>query len=248
MTKWQKISFRVFIAFFALAVMFSYVVNSGLLAKSEKPWHMQPFIDEDSLSASYMQKYSLLDKMPILSKVRDSSKVTVVILVDAWGVPFDETQLETDFDTFRDVPHKEYLHYRMANRTKHAENAEYHHGDSSSVYLFGGDSLEYNRREYLPGLGFSQSIFCQNCGDEVMFAKLDSLLMERNSTYVAMTTQDARDGNREKLSGILTAIANLAKKHAEVQFIIMGTHRPNLGEPEIRRIHYAHWVPVVVVR
>lgn len=247
MTKWQKISFRVFIAFFALAVMFSYVVNSGLLAKSEKPWHMQPFIDEDSLSASYMQKYSLLDKMPILSKVRDSSKVTVVILVDAWGVPFDETQLETDFDTFRDVPHKEYLHYRMANRTKHAENAEYHHGDSSSVYLFGGDSLEYNRREYISELGFTQTEFCARCGDKAMFAKLDSLLSERNVTYVAMTTQDAHDGNREKLSETLTAIANLAKKHTNVQFIVMGTHRPNLGTPEIRRVHYAHWVPVVVV-
>ena len=248
MTRWQKISFWVFIVFFALAVVFSYVVNSGLLTKSEKPWHMQPFVDEDSLSASYMQKYSLLDKMPILSKVRDSSKATVVILVDAWGVPFDETQLETDFAAFNEVPHKKYLHYRMANRTKHAENAEYHHGDSSSVYLFGGDSLEYGRKGYLPGLGFSRSIFCQDCGDGVMFAKLDSMLMERNFTYMAMTTQDARNGNREKRGETLTAIVNLAKRHADVQFIVMGTHRPNLGRPEVRRVHYAHWVPVVVVR
>ncbi|MCQ2120343.1 MAG: hypothetical protein MJY78_00750 [Fibrobacter sp.] len=247
MTRWQKVGFRVFIAFFVLAVAFSYVVNSGLLEKSGKPWHMQPFVDEDSLSVSYMQKYSLLDKMPILSKVRDSSKATVVILVDAWGVPFDESQLEMDFAAFKDIPHKEYLHYRMANRTRHAENAEFRNSLGNGFYLFGGDSLEYGRNGYADSLGYVEKIFCQHCDDAVMLAKLDSVLQMSDKRIFALTTQDSRLGERKKLLNTLKMIARLAEKHPGILFIVQGTHRPTLGDPKIRRQHYAKWVPVVVM-
>lgn len=247
MTKWQKFNFRIFVVLFIMAVVFSYIVNSNLFEKSTKPWHMQPFIDEDVLPESYVEKYEVLGKDPIGLKFYDSTRIMVEILVDAWGVPMDETLLSADFDIFKGVEHQEYLHVRMANRTKHAEKAELHHRDSNSVYLFGGDSLEYGRNEYVHELNFEQSIFCQKCGDDKTFSELDSLLAVGEKKYIAMTTQDARDGNRDALRKTLRQVAEIAKKYPQIYFIVQGTHRPILGKPEIRRQHFAKWVPVVTI-
>lgn len=247
MTRWQKSNFCVFIAFFVLAVVFSYVVNSTIFEKSGKPWHMQPFTDEDALSTSYLEKYEILGKQRVSIRFADTSRVVVLILVDAWGVPFDEKLMADDFAIFQSVPHKEYLHVRMANRTKHAENAEFRNDLGKGVFLFGGDSLEYGRLVYVDSLGYVEKIFCQYCEDAVIFAKLDSVLQTSERRTFAMTTQDSRLGEREKLRNTLKMIANLAESYPEIRFIVQGTHRPILGEPKIRREHFAKWVPVVVL-
>lgn len=245
MNKKRKIGFRIFVSTFAFAVIFSYVVNSSLFEKTEKPWHMQPFANEDVLAANYTDQYEVLEK--IGNRFNDSSRVTVRILVDAWGVPFERALLEEDFAIFGKIPHKELLHVRMANRTRHAEFAELRNLAGTGIYLFGGDSLEYGRNLYIDSLGYSEKIFCQKCDDTIMLAKLDSAIDSSEETFFALTTQNARNGAREQLHNTLVSIATLAQKHPQVRFIVQGTHRPILGTPEVRKQHYAKWVPLVIL-
>lgn len=257
MNKFQKLGFRIFVAFFVFAVVFSYVVNSSFFEKSAKPWHMQPFTNEESLSTPYLDRYEVLQSLYGFVPDENSSRKVVRILVDAWGVPFDESLLEDDFAVFGNIPHKAYLHVRKANRTRHAEFAELRifadsAAPSNGIYLFGGDSLEYGRNIYIDSLGYLQKFFCQKCTDSVMVAVLDSVLTaaEGDSVslvkHVAWTTQDSRDGDRAKLHATLRLIAAVARKHPEARFIVQGTHRPILGDPKIRRESFAHWVPAVI--
>lgn len=257
MTRLQRISLLFFAVFVVLAVVLSYLMGATLFEKQDKPWHMQPFIDADSLTAEYAGKYELLDRRALLPKFVDSSRVTISILVDAWGVPFDENLLAEDFAIFKDVSHREFLHHRLANRTRHAEFAELRiPGDSTrphdGIYLFGGDSLEYGRNLYIDSLGYGVRLFCQKCPDNLMAATLDSVLtavagdsasLVKN---IAWTTQNSRDGDRAKLHTTLHLIADVARRHPEARFIVQGTHRPILGDPKIRRESFAHWVPAVI--
>lgn len=257
MSRLQKIGLVAFSVFVAFAVTFSYLTKSQFIKMPEKPWHMQPFIDADSLTEGYVSKYELLDRSKLIGQYVDSSLVTVSILVDAWGVPFDENLLAEDFAIFKDLSHREFLHQRLANRTRHAEFAELRiPGDSTrphdGVYLFGGDSLEYGRNLYIDSLGYGLRLFCQKCPDSLMAATLDSVLtavagdsasLVKN---IAWTTQNSRDGDRAKLHTTLRLIADVARKHPEVRFIVQGTHRPILGDPKIRRESFTHWVPAVI--
>ena len=258
MTSLQKKSLAVFSVLFVFAVIFSYLINSQFIKMPDKPWHMQPAIDADSLTEGYVSKYELLDRRKWIGQFADSSRVTVSILVDAWGVPFGESLLAEDFTIFKDVPHKEFLHQRLANRTRHAEFAELRiPGDSTrphdGIYLFGGDSLEYGRNLYMDSLGYGVRLFCQKCPDSVMAAMLDSVLaavtVDTTSPVknIAWTTQNSRDGNRAKLHATLRLIVAVARKHPEARFIVQGTHRPILGDPKIRRESFTHWVPAVVI-
>jgi len=258
MSRLQKVGLVTFVTFVAFAVTFSYLTKSQLVKMPEKPWHMQPFIDADSLTAEYAGNYELFGKGQLFRRLADSTRTTVNILVDAWGVPFEPQLLREDFAVFKDVPHKEYLHYRLVNRTRHAEFAELRISrDSTSsrdgVYLFGGDSLEYGRNLYIDSLGYGVRLFCQKCSDSVMLGKLDSLLSldslfaPEEAKVIALTTQNSRDGDRTKLHATLHIIADVARKHSGVRFIIQGTHRPILGDPKIRRESFTHWVPAMVI-
>ena len=258
MSRLQKIGLVTFSVFVVFAVTFSYLTKSQFIKMPEKPWHMQPFIDADSLTEEYISKYELLDRRKLIGQFADSSRVIVSILVDAWGVPFDGNLLAEDFAVFKDFPHKEFLHQRLANRTRHAEFAELRiPGDSTrphdGVYLFGGDSLEYGRNLHIDSLGYGVRLFCQKCPDGVMAVTLDSVLAavmgDTTSPVknVAWTTQGSRDGDRAKLHATLRLIAAVARKHPEARFIVQGTHRPILGDPKIRRESFAHWVPAVVI-
>jgi len=255
MTKLQKVSLYAFCAFVVLAIALSYLMGATLFADRDKPWHMLPFIDADSLTVEYTDNYRQIDKRNLYGKFADSSRLTVSILVDAWGVPFVSQLLREDFSAFDGLPHKEFLHYRLANRTRHAEFAELRIvADSSApqngIYLFGGDSLEYGRNLYVDSLGYAERVFCQRCADSLMLGKLDSVLSLATDSLplqIALTTQDSRTGNRAKLHATLRLIAEVAKKYPKVQFIVQGTHRPTLGAPKIRRESFAHWVPAIVL-
>jgi len=247
MTKFPKIGFGIFAAFVAFAVVFSYLISAQYIKTGDKPWHMQPFVDADSLTAEYADNYELLGKGQLFRRLADSTRTAVNILVDAWGVPFEPQLLREDFAVFKNVPHKEYLHYRLVNRTRHAEFAELRTNDSSSIYLFGGDSLEYGRNLYIDSLGYAEHVFCQKCSDSLTVASLDSVLFFGTVKTVALTTQGSRDGERAKLHATLRLVAEVAKKYPKVQFIVQGTHRPTLGDPKIRRESFAHWVPAIVL-
>lgn len=247
MTKIQKIGFCFFAAFVTFAVVFSYLINAQYIKQSYKPWHMQPFVDADSLTAEYEGSYELLYRGQLLNRFADTSRMTVSILVDAWGVPFDSAYLREDFDIFKGLQHKEFLRQRLANRTRHAEFAELRLNDSNGVYLFGGDSLEYGRNLYIDSLGYTEHLFCQKCPDSTMFSFLNMVLREGTAKRVALTTQDSRDGDRSKLHSTLHFIAETARSYPNVQFIVQGTHRPILGNPKIRRESFTHWVPALLI-
>lgn len=221
----------------------------------DKPWQLEPFAHEDSLCAQYKADYKILNRNRVSLKETDSLKSVVVILVDAWGVPLDPQKLQEDFILFPKEKSSFALHPRLANRNTHAEGVEFRNFYDNSIYFFGGDSLEYGRNTSMTKLGFEEVVFCQNCVDEVMLAKLDSAitLFEADSAAAqpkmfAWTTQTSRDGDRKKLHETLAGIALIVQKHPEMQFVIQGTHRPILGSPETRRMYHAHWVPAVIVK
>ena len=247
MEKTQKINLAIFLAFIALVIPLSYVLGSDFMGKQEKPWHMQDAIHEDSLSQEYLHKYTILDKVPVALQVELHKEKRVLILIDAWGVPINESRLEKEFNIFSHLPHQFFIHKRLSNRTKHAEHVEFRKNFSDAVYIFGGDSLDYGRKEYVPTLGYTEQFYCQKCSDSAMIVHLDSMLSETQFNTIAWTTQDSRQGDEDKLISLLKNIANLAEKHSTVQFVIQGAHRPILGSPEKRRECYAHWVPVVTV-
>lgn len=216
MEKSQKINIAIFLAFIAFTVPLSYVLGSDFMGKQEKPWHMQDAVHEDSLSQEYLSKYKILDKVPVALQIDRTKEKRVLILIDAWGVPFDEKKLADEFAIFKDVPHKLAIHKRLKNVTKHAEHVEFRADSLDSIVVANG------------------------------FEQLNSLLMVPDYRTMALTIRKSKDGSEEGLQKVLKDIAGLVKKFPDVQFIVQGAHRPILGTPETRRQYYAHWVPVVI--
>lgn len=247
----NKIIFSFFIL--VLLVMSFFSDSAFFFYGVDKPWQLEPFAHEDSLSLFYKNNYKILGKDRVIATEVDSTKAVTVILVDAWGVPLDSSLMKDDFDCFSKNNTLFALHPRLINRNTHAEGVELFNQYGNSTYFFGGDSTEYEGRNYIADRGFNEIIFCQNCGDEVMLAKLDSAIgatiadtSVTQPRMLAWTTQTSRDGNRENLHKTLAGIAKLTQKYPEMQFVIQGTHRPILGTPETRRMYHAHWVPVVI--
>ena len=216
MTKSQKINLAVFLAFIVFVIPLSYIMGSDFMGKQEKPWHMQGAVHEDSLSQEYLGKYKILDKVPVTLQVERSKEKRGLVLIDAWGVPFDEQKLAKEFAIFKDVPHEYAIHKRLKNVTKHAELVEFRADSLDSIFVI--DKL----------------------------SSLDSLLRNSGYKTIALTINDSKEGSEECLRNVLNDIAELMKKFPDVQFIVQGTHRPILGTPETRREYYAHWVPVVI--
>ena len=144
-----------------------------------------------------------------------------MILVDGWGVPYDESLLDANFQIFSGKEVFYAVHKRLFQTTSYAESVEY-----------GNDFKE----GYI--LDVEDSTGCM---------KIDSLISEGSWNRIAWTARGTREGNRDKLHKLLKRLSELADKHPDVQFIIQGTHRPILGTPETRRKYLAPWVPAVFI-
>ena len=248
MRKWQTVNLVVFLVLVIATSTMVYVLEKTTFSVPvEKPWHLSPSIHEDSLSSQYLSKYKILDKKALRRQLYDSSRTNIFILVDAWGVPVRETTLEEEFAIFAKLPHVFALHQRLGARNIHAERVELRDGPENKIYLFGGDSVEYGRPQLIAEIGFKRTLLCQNCGDEVMIEKIDSLLENDSLKFVAWTTQSSRGGDKDSLRKSLKLIAGLALRHPEVNFVVQGSHRPVLCSPEIRNSYKFHWVPVVIL-
>lgn len=130
-----------------------------------------------------------------------------------------------------------------------------------TAFLFGGDSTIQWRYKYIRNIGFQKTHWTDSAtADIAMAAKIDSLLNESNSTkyLIAWTTRDTRfpisdDAVEteklyyERIFGTLQIVADLAKKHPDVRFIVQGDHEPILSPLEFQRKFYRHWVPYVVL-
>ena len=248
MSKWQKINLIIFASLVIVTTTLVYTIDS-MTASSPfgKPWHLQPSEHEDSLSQAYLNRYQILDFKSLHRQLLDSSRTNVFILVDAWGVPIQESVLREEFSYFEKIPHTFALHQRLANRDKHAERVEFRDVLEKKIYLFGGDSTEYMRNQYLRELGYEKLLFCYKCSDSLMISKIDSLLTNDSLRFIAWTTQSSRTGDKDSLRSSLEQIAIFAQRHPDVQIVVQGTHRPTLGTPQTRNAHKSHWVPAVVL-
>lgn len=141
-------------------------------------------------------------------------------------------------------------------------------------FIYGGDSLVQMRNKYIRNVGFDETFFgiSANSGvephtDRESAALLDSLLSVQDSAvrFIAWTTLDTKfplpgfkDPYRidaaavdstytERLASTLRLIADLAKKHPGVRFIVQGDHNPILSPLKFQEKFYKRWVPFVVL-
>lgn len=139
-----------------------------------------------------------------------------------------------------------------------------------TTFLFGGDSAFQWRYKYIERIGFRNAVWTDSvAADGVMAGKIDSLLnasvcdSTADSTcvsrqFVAWTTRDTRfpisddaaETERlyyERLFGTLRIVADLARKHPDVRFVVQGDHEPILSPLEFQAKFYKRWVPYVVL-
>lgn len=128
-------------------------------------------------------------------------------------------------------------------------------------FLFGGDSTIQWRYKYIQNIGFQNAFWTDSATADIeMAAKIDSLLNLPDSVkqFIAWTTRDTRfpisddpvETEKlyyERLFGTLRIIADLAKKHPNVRFIVQGDHEPILSPLEFQAKFYRRWVPFVVL-
>ncbi|MBR2470401.1 MAG: hypothetical protein IKB43_09720 [Fibrobacter sp.] len=210
------------------------------------PWHLTPF-DADSLSQYYKNHYPILDENPLKSILQDSTKSLVMVLIDSWGVPYNEEQLVSDFQMINENNVFYAIHKRRAQNTSLAENTEYGEGFKEGIFLATIGSSDCEQTETVESSLFKQILCCENCDDSRAVATLDSLITDETWSRIAWTARSTREGDRDKLHQLLKELSNLTTKHPDVQFVIQGTHRPILGSPETRRMYLAPWVPAVFV-
>lgn len=143
-----------------------------------------------------------------------------------------------------------------------------------TLFIYGGDSLVQMRNKYIRNVGFGETFFgiSANSGveprtDRESAALLDRLLSVQDSAlrFIAWTTLDTKfplqgfkdpyridaaavdSAYTERLAGTLRLIADLAKKHPNVRFIVQGDHNPILSPLKFQEKFYKRWVPFVVL-
>ena len=138
-------------------------------------------------------------------------------------------------------------------------------------FIYGGDSLVQMRNKYIRNVGFEDVFYGATNGnarsDRESTTMLDSLLSVQDSAlrFIAWTTLDTKfplqgfkdpykidvaavdSAYTERLAGTLQLVANLAKKHPDVRFIVQGDHNPILSPLKFQEKFYKRWVPFVVL-
>jgi hypothetical protein len=244
--KAKKINLLLFGLFLVFLVALPPLFKDRCLSNAERPWQLMPF-GADSLSDFYKEHYPRLESKPLLSYLSDTTKKTVMVLVDGWGVPYDKVMLVSDFLQLSGSKTRFCLHDRFKNITSLAESDEYGTAFANGILLYGGDSLSCSKRKFGTEKRFLQTICFKNYSDTSIVGMVDSLLSDSTWHKIAWTTRQTREGDREILHQVLQGLSMVAKKHSDVQFIIQGTHRPTQGTPETRRKYLAPWVPAAFI-
>ena len=246
MMKKRNINLILFSIFLAFLISLPILCVDRYLSHPDIPWQLAPF-NADSLSHIYKEKYTQLGSDALILSIQDSSRPVVMVLVDGWGVPYDESLLDDDFAKFNKDKIVFSLHKRLLQRTTYAENVEYKQGFINGILLETGDSTTCAEKDREQGSHFKQTLCCINCDDIQALATLDSLTKDGSWKRIAWTTRETREGDRGKLHTMLQELSKMATKHPNIQFVIQGAHRPILGAPDTRRKYLAPWVPAVFV-
>ncbi len=244
--KTRKINLLLFSLFLVFLIALPPLFKDRFLSNAQRPWQLLPF-GADSLSDFYKEHYAVIEDSPLFARLADTAKPTIMVMVDGWGVPYDEQALSKDFGFFADNAAQYVLHKRIFGITSFAEKDELSKGFSDGLFIFGGDSSACEKKQKSLKRHFAQVKCCVNCGDARMISVLDSLIQGHAWSRIAWTTSQTSEGNRDSLDFCLRELAEIAKKHPDYQFIIQGTHRPILGTPETRRKYLGPWVPAVLV-
>lgn len=179
-------------------------------------------IARDSLSESFKAKYFTTDSATITRGFIDSTKTNVLVLVESWGIPMDESRFAERLHVFDGISKQVGAHHRMYSRTRTAEREDLIYrvmrdsvGRRDSVFLpqvlraqgvktqfiYGGDSLAQMRNKYIRNVGFEEVFYGASAGsdgvsraDRESAVLLDSLLSVRDSVlrFIAWTTLDTR--------------------------------------------------------
>ena len=255
----------------------------------------------------------VLDSVTVTRHYVDSLRSNVIVLVESWGIPRDDSRFTEELQIFDGVVQQLGVHSRMYSRTRTAEREDWIFGfirDSvtqtkdttflpqefakkgfKTSFFFGGDSAEQWRYKYIYHLfekayfgGFNPNArpFAVNgprldsslakaaLSDSVMAAKIDSVLSDSSALdsakqFIAWTTRDTKfplqglggayqgsaDENDSaytvRLMGTLRLIANLARRHPDVRFVVQGDHEPILSPIAIQERFYKRWVPFIVL-
>jgi hypothetical protein len=238
------LNLALFSAFILFMVSLPMIFVDRYLPQSQHPWQLQPF-GNDSLSSFYKDNYLVVGDTALMEFLQDSSRTTVNILVDGWGVPYDEELLVQDFKLFKDNSAKYAIHKRMFGFTAIVESGEFGKDFAEGVFLSNGDSSTCNKKQQNMKRYFSDFRCFEGFEDKQIVSVLDSLLADGSWSRVGWTTYGTREGDREKLHLLLDNLSQLAKRYPQVQFIVQGTHRPIFGAPEVKRKYLAPWVPAV---
>ena len=270
-------------------------------------------VDRKVLPESFVQKYKVLDSVTVTRHYVDSLRSNVVILVESWGIPMEDSRFTEELRIFDGVVQQLGVHSRMYSRPRTAEREDWISGfirDSvtqtkdttflpqelakkgfKTAFFFGGDSAEQWRYKYIYNIfenayfgGFNpnarplavnapkldSSLAKEALADSVMAAKIDSVLsdsvgLDSAKWFMAWTTRDTKfplqglgsayqgsaDENdsayTERLMGTLRLIADLARKHPDVRFIVQGDHEPILSPVAFQERFYKRWVPFIVL-
>lgn len=242
----RKINLVLFSFFLALLISLPIFCVDRYLSHPDIPWQLVPF-NADSLSSRYKEVYPQLKPDALVTALQDSSKPLVMVIVDGWGVPYNEILLKKDFDVFT-PPQKTFaVHKRLLQHTSYAENVEYKRAFKDGILLENGDSSSCKKKDHEQAGHFSQTLCCLSCNDLHTISILDSLINDESWKRIAWTAHETREGDRKKLHILLKELDALTIKYPNVQFVIQGAHRPLLGSPEVRREYLAPWVPVVFI-
>lgn len=244
--KMRNINLILFSFFLAGLISLPILCVDRYLSHPNIPWQLVPF-GADSLSQHYKNSYRIMDQHALTTRLADPTKKTVMVLVDGWGVPYDEDMLEQDFASFGSKNAIPVVHKRLLGHTSHAENVEYRMGFSEGVFIANGDSTTCAKNEKEQGGHFKQTVCCEGCNDLQTVDLLDSLASDTVWSRIGWTAHGTREGDREKLQEVLQGLSDVANRHPDIQFIIQGTHRPILGAPETRRKYLAPWVPAAFI-
>lgn len=245
--KIRNINLVLFSAILTFLIASPFIGKNLFITNQSAPWQLSPFNSGDSLTASYKERYRILDQNALIHRIKDSAPTTISVMIDGWGVPYDEDMLAEDFSLFEKNKALFALHKRYLGHTAHAEAVETRVGFENGLLIGRGDSSECARQEAFPRFGAKQSFCCLNCTDKAVAGSLDSILTDTTWKRIEWTARETNLGDRVKLHDLLRQLAEIAARHPEVQFIIQGTHRPILGTPETRRKYNAHWVPAVFI-
>lgn len=245
--KIRNINLVIFSAILAFLIASPFIGKNLFVTNQSAPWQLSPFNSGDSLSASYKEHYRVLDQNALIHRIKDTTRTIVSVMIDGWGVPYNEEMLVEDFSLFDKNKALFALHKRFHGHTLYAETVELRTGFKDGLQIGSGDSTECAKMEANPTYEMKQAYCCLKCTDNETAAKLDSILSDTTWKRIAWTAREPNLGDRDMLHNLLRQLAEIASHHPKVQFIIQGAHRPILGTPEIRRKYNAHWVPAVFV-